>query len=82
MAERLRDGFKSSQGAKRPVYLEDSAKGGRDVTNMNKLMERPLHQPIMKVTAQKHSRQGLSTAAPKVNFQTSLSPDFLNLFAN
>jgi len=41
-----------------------------------------VHQPIIKVNNQKVGRQNLSTAGPKLNFQTSLSPDFLNLFAH
>lgn len=44
--------------------------------------DKPAHQPIIKVNSQKISRQGLATAGPKINFQSSLSPDFLNLFAH
>ena len=69
------------QSHRREQYLEDERSKLRDNFNTVRGVEKT-HQPVIKVNSYKHSRQGLSTAAPKVNFQTTLSPDFLNLFAN
>ena len=67
---------------KRDKFLEDERSKVKESNGIIKVTEARPQQPIIKMSSQKHSRQGLNTAGPKINFQTSLSPDFLNLFAH
>lgn len=63
-------------------FLEDKTKLKEMPPVSSKTVEGK-HQPMIKVSSQKNNgRQGLSTAGPKISFQSSLSPDFLNLFAH
>lgn len=79
-------GISTAQHTRRLIqgdkFLEDKTKT-KDMPPVSSKNPESKHQPMIKVSSQKNnSRQGLSTAGPKISFQSSLSPDFLNLFAH
>ena len=72
----------TSHQIRKDRFLEDEKNKQKDTNPVMKTTQDRSHQPIIKVNNQKLGRQNLNTAGPKLNFQTSLSPDFLNLFAH